>query len=114
MVEKPPSLAAFVHQGVRGGGLRVRGGPGARGGGGRNALGARVPAEARQVLLADRQAQVIKFAARASVVHALSFSSLLGRGIICPDALLERYAFDFCCKLQKEAIRKLLHNRIVS
>ena len=37
----------------------MRGGAGARGGGGRDALGARVPAEARQVLLADRKAQVM-------------------------------------------------------
>ena len=44
--------------GVRRGCLRVGGGAGTRGGGGRDAIGARVPSEVGQVLLADRQTQV--------------------------------------------------------
>ena len=70
-----PFLSAFAHQGVRGGGLRVRGGAGARGGGGRDALGARVPAEARQVLLADRKTQVMLIQRKKTLVHSPNANS---------------------------------------
>ena len=78
MVEQPPSsLSAFAHQGVRGGGVRVRGGAGARGGGGRDALGARVPAEARQVLLADRKTQVMLVQRKKKTFALIFYGKLL-------------------------------------